>query len=96
MRIREASAGVPIMRAASRATAPSARRGSSRGAISVADAVSVGADAGSQPSIVARATVIDGRVPHSLLLEIFTDEGIGTMVLADSATGDSAISEPVS
>jgi acetylglutamate kinase len=31
---------------------------------------------------VARATVIDGRVPHSLLLEIFTDEGIGTMVVA--------------
>jgi acetylglutamate kinase len=31
---------------------------------------------------VPRATVIDGRVPHSLLLEIFTDEGVGTMVLA--------------
>jgi acetylglutamate kinase len=30
---------------------------------------------------VQRATVIDGRVPHSLLLEIFTDEGIGTMVV---------------
>ncbi len=30
---------------------------------------------------VPRATVIDGRVPHSLLLEVFTDEGIGTMVL---------------
>jgi acetylglutamate kinase len=30
---------------------------------------------------VTRATVIDGRVPHSLLLEIFTDEGIGTMVV---------------
>lgn len=30
---------------------------------------------------VARATVIDGRVPHSLLLEVFTDEGIGTMVV---------------
>ncbi len=30
---------------------------------------------------VPRASVIDGRVPHSLLLEIFTDEGIGTMVL---------------
>ena len=29
---------------------------------------------------VASATVIDGRVPHCLLLEIFTDEGIGTMV----------------
>ncbi|MEP6666081.1 MAG: acetylglutamate kinase [Nocardioidaceae bacterium] len=30
---------------------------------------------------VTRATVIDGRVPHSLLLEIFTNEGIGTMVV---------------
>jgi acetylglutamate kinase len=30
---------------------------------------------------VPRATVIDGRVPHALLLEIFTDEGIGTMVV---------------
>jgi acetylglutamate kinase len=30
---------------------------------------------------VARATVINGRVPHALLLEIFTDEGIGTMVV---------------
>ena len=29
---------------------------------------------------VARASVIDGRVPHSLLLEVFTDEGLGTMV----------------
>ncbi len=33
---------------------------------------------------VPRATVIDGRVPHCLLLEIFTNEGIGTMVFADS------------
>ncbi len=30
---------------------------------------------------VPRATVIDGRVPHSLLLEVFTDTGVGTMVL---------------
>jgi acetylglutamate kinase len=30
---------------------------------------------------VPRATVIDGRVPHSVLLEVFTDSGIGTMVL---------------
>ncbi|MGV9316175.1 acetylglutamate kinase [Streptomyces sp. NPDC003691] len=32
------------------------------------------------------ARVIDGRVPHSILLEIFTDEGIGTMVLPDGPT----------
>jgi acetylglutamate kinase len=30
---------------------------------------------------VPRAHVIDGRVAHSLLLEVFTNEGIGTMVL---------------
>lgn len=30
---------------------------------------------------VPRATVIDGRVSHSLLLEVFTDTGVGTMVL---------------
>ncbi|MEV4019858.1 acetylglutamate kinase [Nonomuraea angiospora] len=30
---------------------------------------------------VPRAHVLDGRVPHSLLLEIFTNEGIGTMVV---------------
>ena len=30
---------------------------------------------------VPRAHVLDGRVPHSLLLEVFTTEGIGTMVL---------------
>ncbi|MDO5084604.1 MAG: acetylglutamate kinase [Arachnia propionica] len=29
---------------------------------------------------VTSATIIDGRVPHCLLLEIFTDDGIGTMV----------------
>jgi acetylglutamate kinase len=32
---------------------------------------------------VRKATVLDGRVPHSLLLEIFTDEGIGTLVTTD-------------
>ncbi|MFT4188233.1 MAG: acetylglutamate kinase [Aeromicrobium sp.] len=35
---------------------------------------------------VARATVIDGREPHSVLLEIFTDEGVGTQVLPGAAT----------
>jgi acetylglutamate kinase len=29
---------------------------------------------------VRRAHVLDGRIPHVLLLELFTDEGIGTMV----------------
>jgi acetylglutamate kinase len=30
---------------------------------------------------VPRATVVDGRQPHAVLLEIFTDEGVGTQVL---------------
>ena len=29
---------------------------------------------------VANAHIIDGRRPHSLLLELFTDEGIGTKI----------------
>ncbi len=29
---------------------------------------------------VGRAHIIDGRVPHSLLMELFTDAGIGTMI----------------
>ncbi len=29
---------------------------------------------------VAKAHILDGRIPHSLLLEIFTEEGIGTEV----------------
>jgi acetylglutamate kinase len=32
---------------------------------------------------VPRASVIDGRVAHSVLLEVFTPEGVGTMVLPD-------------
>jgi acetylglutamate kinase len=30
---------------------------------------------------VPRAHVLDGRVPHCVLLELFTDEGVGTMVV---------------
>ena len=39
---------------------------------------------------VSKATVIDGRIPHSLLLEIFTDEGVGTMVLGPDTDQDPA------
>jgi acetylglutamate kinase len=35
---------------------------------------------------VPRATVVDGREPHAVLLEIFTDEGIGTQVLPRART----------
>ncbi|MEV4416561.1 acetylglutamate kinase [Catellatospora sp. NPDC049609] len=36
---------------------------------------------------VPSAVVVDGRVPHSTLLEIFTDEGCGTMVVPDDLDG---------
>jgi acetylglutamate kinase len=35
---------------------------------------------------VGRAHVIDGRTPHSMLLELFTSEGIGTMVVPDEGS----------
>jgi len=52
-----------------------------------------GLDAGMRPKMeacwravtggVGRAHVIDGRQPHSILVEVFTSDGIGTMVLPD-------------
>jgi acetylglutamate kinase len=30
---------------------------------------------------VRKAHIIDGNIPHSLLLEIFTDKGIGTEIV---------------
>ena len=30
---------------------------------------------------VRQAHMIDGRLPHSLLLEVYTDQGVGTMVV---------------
>lgn len=32
---------------------------------------------------VNRVHILDGRIPHCLLLEIFTNEGVGTMILRD-------------
>ena len=45
------------------------------------DAVSAG---------VPMATIVDGRQPHSLLLEIFTDEGVGTMVVPGTPEQDAS------
>ncbi|MBE9061571.1 acetylglutamate kinase [cf. Phormidesmis sp. LEGE 11477] len=36
---------------------------------------------------VRAAHILDGRMPHSLLLEIFSDMGIGTMLVASSFSG---------
>ena len=43
----------------------------------------------------ASAHMLDGRIPHVLLLELFTDAGIGTMVVAENpATSNPATSNP--
>ena len=34
---------------------------------------------------VAAAHIVDGRIPHALLLEVFTKAGIGTMVVGSQA-----------
>ena len=39
---------------------------------------------------VSFAHSVDGRVPHSVLLEVFTDSGVGTMVLPDAKATDAA------
>jgi acetylglutamate kinase len=33
---------------------------------------------------VGSAHILDGRIPHVLLLEVFTDSGIGTMITKES------------
>jgi len=36
---------------------------------------------------VSSAVIVDGRVPHSLLIELFTDAGLGTMITAGASGG---------
>ncbi|TNU77213.1 acetylglutamate kinase [Miniimonas arenae] len=45
---------------------------------------------------VGRAHVIDGRAPHALLLEIFTSDGVGTMVLPGSRPAELESADAVS
>jgi len=47
----------------------------SKGMIPKVDCCTLALDEG-----VKRATIIDGRLPHALLIELFTDERIGTMI----------------
>jgi acetylglutamate kinase len=64
----------------------------SRAAVSEVEERLAGLEGGMRPKLQAcvdairggaqSAHIIDGRVPHSLLLELFTDAGIGTMVTA--------------
>jgi len=63
----------------------------SRAAVGEVEERLPGIDGGMRPKLQAcvdairggsqSAHIIDGRVPHSLLLELFTDAGIGTMVI---------------
>ncbi len=53
-----------------------ARRVIDKGMIPKVEACLRALDAGSR-----KAHIIDGRIPHSLLLEIFTEHGIGTQIL---------------
>ena len=39
---------------------------------------------------VSRVHILDGRIPHCLLLEIFTNRGIGTAITADHAMEENA------
>jgi acetylglutamate kinase len=50
----------------------------SRGMIPKADCCALALDGG-----VKKAHIIDGRLPHALLIELFTDEGIGTMIVQE-------------
>jgi acetylglutamate kinase len=36
---------------------------------------------------VGKTHMIDGRLPHSLLLEIYTDRGVGTEIVLQGGTG---------
>jgi acetylglutamate kinase len=53
----------------------------SKGMIPKADCCALALDGG-----VKNAHIIDGRIPHSLLTELFTDEGIGTVITMDDTS----------
>lgn len=40
---------------------------------------------------VNRVHILDGRIPHCLLLEIFTDQGIGTAIIKDADGGTGGV-----
>jgi acetylglutamate kinase len=53
----------------------------------------VGACARALQGDVPRAHILNGTVPHALLLEVYTDEGVGTMISCDGGPSLSAVSE---
>jgi acetylglutamate kinase len=40
---------------------------------------------------VNRVHILDGRIPHCLLLEIFTNQGVGTAIVADEDQDSAAV-----
>ncbi len=67
------------------------RRMISQGVISAGMLPKVEACLGALDAGVARTHIIDGRFSHSLLLEIFSDKGVGTLITrADPAGGASS------
>ena len=50
-----------------------------RGMIPKVDCCAMALDGG-----VKKAHIIDGRLPHAILIELFTDEGIGTMLVREN------------
>ena len=39
---------------------------------------------------VRRAHILNGTMPHALLLEVYTDEGVGTMIAEPATSSESA------
>ena len=37
---------------------------------------------------VLKAHIIDGRIPHTILLELFSENGIGTMIEKEGSTDE--------
>lgn len=70
----------------SRSTVSELRDLVSRGAVSSGMLPKVEACIAAVEGGVARTHILDGRVQHALLLEIFTREGIGTMITADEVS----------
>ena len=44
---------------------------------------------------VSRVHIIDGRIPHCLLLEIFTNKGIGTAILSKKEVGITMVNSKI-
>ncbi len=70
-------------------TPPSVRELVSEGIISGGMIPKVECCLSALESGVKRTHIIDGRVPHALLLEIFTDRGVGTLITSREEEGES-------